>query len=86
MGFTQANKININRCNGCAEHCRLGTKPHINPGATMSRFFPTIDGEIITEYTDRSDILIKVCPEAYRKTALDLAHRIARLCDNYKTH
>ena len=92
MSFTQKKKTNILHCDGCKKHCYLGF--------TLEKeeyYLPMIGRAVITSFQDENDntkttIKSKTWlsnkgiehPFDQRVYMLDMARKIARLCDNYK--
>ena len=92
MSFTQEKKTNILHCDGCKKHCCLDFTL-----VEEEYFFPMIDGAVIYSFQDENDdtqspliskqsLSNKGIKDLYsqRVYVLDMARKIARLCDNYK--
>ena len=89
MSFTQKKKTNILHCNGCKKHCDLD----YTLDEDGDYYFPMIGGAVINSFQDENDnirsafiskqsLLNKGIDQ--RVFMLDIARKIARLCDNYK--
>lgn len=78
--FTQKEKLNILRCDGCDERCKFGA--YIN--YSSQTYIPTINGKEIKFYINKNGFSsmpsCKTASEAY-----DAVREIAKVCDNYKT-
>ena len=100
MSFTQNHRTKIDpkqlqvyipprdRCDGCDKHCQLGYRFSV----LADYIYPTINEKIIGSYFDKnhniqySGIAVNVhIVELQKIYAKDLAGKIARLCDYYKT-
>ena len=94
MSFTQEKETNLHNvsdgkfCDGCDKHCQLGYRFSV----LADYIYPTINKEIICRYFDKnnniqySGIAFNVrIVELQKIYAKDLAGKIARLCDYYKT-
>ena len=89
MSFTQKKKKNILHCNGCKKHCSLD----YTLDEDKEYFLPMIGGAVINSFLDENDKLRGALISTQwvsnngidqRVFMLDLARKIARLCDNYK--
>ena len=92
MSFTQENKTNVLYCDGCEKHCKFGVK------IEEDRFFPTIGGTKIDFFRDENDRTRVAGLSGYdlwregikeslhqKIYMLDMARKIAKVCDHYKT-
>ena len=92
MSFTQKKKTNVLHCDGCKKHCYLGFT--LGEG---EYYYPMIGGAVITSFQDENDNTQRTFksktwlsnkgiehPFDQRVYMLDMARKIARLCDNYK--
>lgn len=92
MSFTQEKKTNILHCNGCKKHCSLDFTL-----VEEEYYFPMIGGDVIDSFQDENDntqttVMSKTTlskkgiehPFDQSVYMLDMARKIARLCDNYK--
>lgn len=81
--FTQANKTNISRCNGCKRKCRLGAQAvilydnHIN-------FRPTINNQPVTKYIDKNGRKRFVTAYFNKQVALSFARTVSKSCRHYQ--
>lgn len=83
--FTQEQGTNVLYCNGCTHHCKYGAcASRTGPGYTL-RYVPTLNGKKILTYTMQGGHTtdMTLCQSA--PDALQLAAKISKLCDNYKT-
>ncbi len=80
--FTQTQKLNIGRCNGCNRKCTLGAKTIIFHD-NYSCFVPTINNKIQKSYTDKQGK--KRLVQQYRNAAvaISFARTISKLCPHY---
>ena len=60
MSFTQEKETNINRCDGCDKHCKLGFHHFTALGGkgTEPLCCPTIDGQPIKRYKGKNGEII----------------------------
>ncbi len=92
MTFTQKKKTNILHCDGCKKRCKLGVAI-----AEDDLYFPKIGGSTISSFQDENDnthttVRSKTWlsnkgidhPFDQKNYMLDMARKIAKLCDNYK--
>ena len=75
--FTQINKTNVSRCNGCAQRCQLGIKKTKN-----NKYLPTIDNKLKQKYRDKNGIQHSVRPDN-AAAALSFARTISNSCEHY---
>ncbi len=87
--LSQINLCRTVKCDGCDERCELGYKNCLFKDV----IYPTIGTKMIEQYIDCDDtkrhahIVIKKEESEHAKKleALNLACKVARLCDKYKT-
>lgn len=92
MSFTQENKTNVLHCDGCEKRCKFGVE------IEEDRFFPTIGGTKIDFFQDENDnTQVTGCSGCWlwnkgikeslhqKNYMLDMARKIAKVCDHYKT-
>ena len=81
--FTQTLGLNTNRCNGCSEHCTLGTVPSKRK---KEYFIPTIKGIPRAYYYDKNNIRHNLRPQPDKNKVIDTARLISSLCPKYNRH
>lgn len=75
--FTQTNKINVSRCNGCPQRCQLGIKKTKN-----NKYLPTINNKTTQKYRDKNGTPRSVRPDN-AAAALSFARTISNSCEHY---
>lgn len=82
MPFTQKNKINILKCDGCYERCELGAASNdsYNPN---ERYKPSINGQTIHRYINPNGKTEIITNWTTYERAIETARTISHLCDNY---
>lgn len=86
-GFTQEKQTNIKKCNGCKIGCKIDAVTlHGRYYPSFTTAIPTIVNSYIDKNGKHHFITSNNLPGLGTKSqAIKLAHRIAKLCDHYKT-
>ena len=82
MPFTQKNKINILKCDGCYERCELGAASNDSYNPT-ERYKPSINGQTIHRYINPNGKTEIITNWTTYERAIETARTISHLCDNY---
>ncbi len=77
--FTQINKINTNKCNGCKQHCELDA---VFSEKKKTGFLPTINGRTIVYYI-KDNIRRPLRLYNTRNDAINAAKTIIKTCKRY---
>ena len=84
-------------CDGCDKHCKLGFRYLDHPECFpfVYRIYPTIDGKPIEQYRGKNGQTFDIrMPVHYKlrdeyvdreQQAIELAQKIVKYCDHYKT-
>lgn len=78
--FSQTNRLNANKCNGCKKHCEIDA---VYYEKKRQGFLPTICGKTIKYYIDTNNTKRFLHLYRSRYNAIDAAKTITRTCTHY---
>ena len=78
--FTQTNRFNTNKCNGCQRHCTIDA---IFYDKHTQGFLPTINGKTIKYYIDKNGTKHSLRLYNTRYNAIDAARSITKSCEHF---
>ena len=79
--FSQANKLNTNKCNGCQKHCEIDAVYYSK--GRRDGYLPTIYGRPIKYYIDHNGTKRFLHLYRTRYNAIDAAKTITKTCCKY---